>query len=139
MATVKFSRQRETILQYLRSTTAHPTAETVFRNVRETCPHISQGTVYRNLKLLTDLGEIQRLTCGDGSEHYDATVAPHYHLYCRACGCVADLAMPTMPELNTLAGRYYGGTIEGHTTLFFGECEECTKKTAMGRENENNS
>lgn len=134
MAVTKYSRQRESILQYLRSTKCHPTAETVFHNVREVCPSISQGTVYRNLKLLTDMGEIQRLTCGDGFEHYDATVALHYHLYCRDCGSVVDIDMPPMVEVEMLARRYYNGSIEGHTTLFYGRCPECVAK-----ENENDS
>ncbi len=127
MATTKYSRQRECILAYLRSTKSHPTAETIFHQVREVCPSISQGTVYRNLKLLTDLGEIQRLTCGDESEHYDANAQMHYHLFCKSCGAVVDIDMPPMVELDMLARRYYGGEIESHSTLFYGKCEKCSE------------
>ncbi len=127
MATVKYSRQRESILSYLRSTTAHPTAETVFNHVREICPSISLGTVYRNLKQLETLGIIRRISCGDGNEHFDGTVSPHYHLFCRSCGSVSDINMPLLADLNQLASHYTEGTIEGHSTIFYGLCATCVK------------
>lgn len=69
MAGLKYSRQREAVLVYLRSTKSHPTAEQVYQKIREEFPKISLGTVYRNLNLLADCGEILRLNCGDGVEH----------------------------------------------------------------------
>ena len=54
MATLKYSRQRESIKNYLQSTTEHPTADTVYAHVREEFPNISLGTVYRNLNLLAE-------------------------------------------------------------------------------------
>ena len=71
MAGVKYSRQRQAIIDYLCSTKEHPTAETVYTNVRIQYPNVSLGTVYRNLNLLADEGEILRLTCGDGSDRFD--------------------------------------------------------------------
>lgn len=126
MAAVKYSRQRELIISYLHSTNAHPTAETIFQKVREQCPSISLGTVYRNLKQLENLGTIWRITCGDGCEHFDGNVSPHYHLYCRSCGSVSDLKMPVLTELNLLASHYCDGTIERHSMLFHGLCAECS-------------
>ena len=43
MANLKYSKQRETIKEYLRSTTEHPTADMVYDKVRETFPNISLG------------------------------------------------------------------------------------------------
>ena len=96
---MKYSKQREMIMEYLKSTTAHPTAETVYMNVRSTNPKLSLGTVYRNLKLLSEAGEIQRLSCGDGIDRFDATVAPHCHFLCDRCGSVQDVDMPPLDEL----------------------------------------
>lgn len=58
MAALKYSRQRESIKEFLRSRTDHPTADTVYENLRQIYPNISLGTVYRNLSLLSDIGEI---------------------------------------------------------------------------------
>ena len=41
MAGLKYSRQREAVLVYLRSTKSHPTAEQVYQKIREEFPKIS--------------------------------------------------------------------------------------------------
>ena len=90
MRTLKYSRQRESIMEFLRGRDDHPTADTVYMNIRRVYPNISLGTVYRNLSLLASLGEITRITCEDGADRFDAVTKPHYHVFCRRCGRVED-------------------------------------------------
>ena len=45
---LKYSRQRESIKNFLATRYDHPTAETVYQNIRKEFPNISLGTVYRN-------------------------------------------------------------------------------------------
>lgn len=125
MAGTKYSKQREAILAYLHSTKKHPTAETVYQELRKEYPRLSLGTVYRNLNLLSESGEILRLNCGDGMDHFDATVEPHYHFICRKCGCVLDLDMPSIEFIDEEAGRNFDGEVEGHQVHFYGRCKEC--------------
>ena len=54
MATLKYSRQRESIKEFLRTRKDHPTADVVYENMKLIYPNISLGTVYRNLSLLAD-------------------------------------------------------------------------------------
>ena len=54
MATLKYSRQRESIKEFLMTRTDHPTADVVYHHLREVYPNISLGTVYRNLSLLAE-------------------------------------------------------------------------------------
>ena len=79
MKTLKYSRQRESIKASLMSRKDHPTADAVYASIREEFPNISLGTVYRNLNLLVELGEVQKLTFGDGKDHFDADTSLHYH------------------------------------------------------------
>ena len=51
---IKYSRQRESIVNFLASRTDHPTAETIYQNIKKEFPNISLGTVYRNLSLLEE-------------------------------------------------------------------------------------
>lgn len=125
---MKYSRQREAIKDFLMTRTDHPTAEAVYLSVRESNPKISLGTVYRNLSLLTSLGEIQKICCGDGVERYDANVAPHYHYHCTACGCVMDVPMDQVPTSKVLIGADFPEEVDGYTVLFHGTCRECRKK-----------
>ena len=128
MATIKYSQQRESIKQYLAQTNEHPTADTIYTKIREVYPHISLGTVYRNLNLLVDQGEIIKLSCGDGSDHFDYNVKPHYHFLCKECGALLDLELDPLDEINKLAATNFPGEIGGHSALFYGKCEKCTEK-----------
>ncbi len=83
---MKYSRQRESILQYLRSATCHPTAEDIYHHIQTDNPNISLGTVYRNLTLLSDLGQIQKISTLDGPDRFDGNFLPHYHFVCREIG-----------------------------------------------------
>lgn len=80
MKTLKYSRQREGIKEYLKGRVDHPTADMVYMGIRKQYPNISLGTVYRNLSLLASLGEIQRIASEEGADRFDAVTAPHYHV-----------------------------------------------------------
>lgn len=127
-ATLKYSRQRESIKEYLMSTKEHPTADMVYQHVREQYPKVSLGTVYRNLNLLAELGEVNKLTCGDGCDRFDGNIKPHYHVVCTTCNSVYDLNIEPLDHINVIAGANFAGKIEGHTTLFYGTCEHCITK-----------
>lgn len=127
VATLKYSRQREMIKEFLMGRKDHPTADIVYMNVRQQNPNISLGTVYRNLTLLADIGEIRRLRVGDGVDHFDADISPHYHFVCSECGCVTDLKMGSIEKITELAGANFDGYIAGHITYFYGTCGQCTK------------
>lgn len=128
---MKYSRQRESILQYLRSATCHPTAEDIYHHIQTDNPNISLGTVYRNLTLLSDLGQIQKISTLDGPDRFDGNFLPHYHFVCRECGKVQDLEMDALDHINLLAAHNFAGTIEGHVTHFFGKCPDCTMKDVI--------
>ena len=125
MTGLKHSRQREMIKSFLMTRKDHPTADMVYMNVRQQNPNISLGTVYRNLTLLADIGEIQRLRVGDGVDHFDADTSLHYHFVCTKCGCVEDLDMDSIEEINEAASARFDGQIDGHVTYFYGTCGNC--------------
>ncbi len=126
---LKHSKQRDSIMEFLRERKDHPTADTVYMNVRKTFPNISLGTVYRNLTLLADIGEIARIRVGDGVDHFDADTSPHYHFICKECGSVIDLDMEDMVFINETANKNFDGLIEGHITYFYGKCSNCSSKS----------
>ena len=82
MATLKYSRQRESIKEFLRTRKDHPTADVVYENMKLIYPNISLGTVYRNLSLLADLGEIKKLSSFAGADHFDGRTERHCHFMC---------------------------------------------------------
>ncbi len=128
MAALKYSRQRESIKQFLATRNDHPTADTIYTNLRETFPNISLGTVYRNLALLSDIGEIVKITTGDGADRFDGKTTPHHHFVCRECHRVMDLEMESIDSIMDVAGKNFAGQIDSYITNFYGVCDECIKK-----------
>lgn len=127
MPALKYSRQRESIKRFLLSRYDHPTADTIYLHVKEEFPNISLGTVYRNLALLTDLGEIIKITT-DGADRFDGHVEPHSHFICRKCHALFDIHMDDESFIDEKAQKVFPGIIEGHTVQYYGICEECAKK-----------
>ncbi|HJA66690.1 transcriptional repressor [Lachnoclostridium sp. An169] len=131
MAAMKYSRQRESIKHYLAETHEHPTADQVYMHVKKDFPNISLGTVYRNLNLLTDIGEAVKIATPNGGDRFDGRVEPHNHFLCTRCGRLLDLEldMKSLEEVNQLAANNFDGIIESSSTLFYGECSDCIKKS----------
>lgn len=125
MATTRYSRQRESIKEYLSTHFTHPTAERIYLDLRKEFPNISQGTVYRNLNLLAEQGEILRISSGNGPDHFDGNIHPHCHFLCKECGTVLDIDVDPKPELDALANSSFDGMVDSHVTLFLGRCPNC--------------
>ena len=53
---------RRVVLDVVRGTDAHPTAEAIHRLVRRRLPRVSLGTVYRNLRLLVAEGLVKEVS-----------------------------------------------------------------------------
>ncbi len=128
MNTLKYSRQRESIHNYLIHSFDHPTADMVYMHVKNEFPNISLGTVYRNLNLLTDIGHAIKINTPNGGYRFDGQLAPHNHFICTSCGAVTDLEITTINQVKDLNGNLFSGEIEGHSTIFHGKCSNCTIK-----------
>lgn len=89
----RFTRQRAKVFEVLAATDKHPTAEEVYRKVKAELPSVSLATVYKSLDALVQCELAQKLTYGDGSARYDATVDNHPHMRDLETGKVRDVPM----------------------------------------------
>ncbi len=131
MATMKRSRQRDAIVDFLKTRKDHPTADMVYMNLRKQMPNLSLGTVYRNLSLLADQGQILRLSCDGKVDRFDGFTHPHYHFMCIECGAVSDVELDLTELLTKAAAGYTDGYITGHTVLFKGYCSKCERQRQL--------
>ena len=76
---VRYSKKREAILEAIRSTKTHPSADWVYQTLKPTHPDLSLGTVYRNLDFFRQHGTIISVGVVKGQERFDATTTPHTH------------------------------------------------------------
>ena len=125
----RHTRQREVVLEIVRSTMDHPTAEWVHKQARRHLPRLSLATVYRNLKELAAEGLIRELHCGGHSARFDGNTGRHYHIRCVACGRIGDLPLSVDDRLEEAAARAVNYQIVGHQVEVLGVCPGCQAKT----------
>ena len=126
----KHFKKRDAVLNCLRSTTSHPSAEWVHAQLKPEFPDISLGTVYRNLSMFKQQGIIASIGTVRGVERFDANTQPHVHFICSSCDAVIDLPQMVIPaELAETASRCSGGHAETCQLSFTGTCRECGQKS----------
>lgn len=120
---IRRSKNRDAILEILRSTKSHPSAEWVYQRLKEQLPEAGLATVYRNLKLLEEQGLVKRLSFTDGCDRYDADMGAHAHCRCTSCGRVLDMPAPEF------ATQLPDGFCEcGREVIFYGTCRDCQRE-----------
>lgn len=129
----KHSKKRDAILECLRSTTCHPSAEWVFTQLKPKIPDLSLATVYRNLALFLEDGTISSVGVVGGLERFDATIEPHVHFICTGCGKILDLHQLSVPvDLEDQVSQVTGGCVNCSVLSFQGRCRECLETPIPG-------
>ena len=130
--TEKRFRKRSAILECLRSTDTHPSADWIFQQLKGEIPDLSLGTVYRNLTLFRKQGLIASVGTVQGVERFDADVSPHVHYICDRCGRVQDLPGIQVPRsLVDTASHQLGGEISACQLNFNGICKDCREDNTV--------
>ena len=119
---MRSSRQRDAVLEVLRSSCDHPTADIIFERVREQIPNISLGTVYSNLGQLKDEGFITVVESSDTKVHYEGNLSDHIHFLCKMCHNITDIFCETkIPSALTDMGH----KVQSQKTVYYGVCKDC--------------
>ena len=121
---------RRLVLEVVRASDTHPTAEAVHQMVRSRLPRVSLGTVYRNLRLLVAQGLVRELA--GPLARFDSNLSEHHHFTCLACGGIVDVPGPlTGRHSRALLRRVAssgGFSVTHHRIEFYGRCGACRKK-----------
>jgi Fur family peroxide stress response transcriptional regulator len=121
---------RHAVLEVVRSSESHPTAEEVHRLVRRRLPGVSLGTVYRNLRLLVGAGLIKELA--GPYARFDPNTRAHHHFTCERCGRIIDvdaaLAEPQARALSARVASRTGFSVTHHRIELFGRCRPCQQR-----------
>jgi len=114
--------QKKEILNFLRSTKIHPTAEEVYLNVKHKLPKITLATVYRNLNLLAENNSILRFEI-KGGFHFDFDISKHQHFVCDSCGIIYDVYQEEVS--NYALNNIKGFSPNGVQIIYKGICNKC--------------
>lgn len=125
---MRMTRQRKVILDVLRQTDNHPSADELYEKVRKKLPRISLGTVYRNLEVLSELGEVRKIEHSGSIKRFDGCPHNHYHIRCMRCDRVEDAPMDLLQDLENKLSAATNFRVMGHRLEFIGLCEQCASQ-----------
>lgn len=127
-----YSRQRETILEVIKNTCIHPTAEQICEIVKKIEPTISRSTVYRNLKLLVEKEIIKKITMPFGADRFDYIHKQHNHAVCVMCEKICDFEYDFYDEkLIKKIKKETGIETKLDVVTINGICEKCKSKNKI--------
>ncbi len=125
---MNYSRQREVILQTLKSNVVHPTAEYLYAILKEKEPNISLATLYRNLNQLAENDIIKKIDGLEPSSHFDYNTHEHYHFICEKCKRVYDISADVAPDVIRKTEENTGFLVKKHDIVFSGLCKDCLEQ-----------
>jgi Fur family transcriptional regulator, ferric uptake regulator len=128
--------QREIILQELRTSREHLTADELYERVKKDMPRISLATVYRNLEILSELGLITKREVSGRQKRFDSDLTDHDHIFCIQCHRLDNLELDR-EKIGCLPLECIDGyTITGFRLEFAGICRKCRQKNKIKKEKE---
>ena len=119
------TRQRTLILNIVKNTIGHLSADEIYILARNEMPGIALATVYNNLNALYGSGQIGKVKIADSADLYDRSPVLHDHLICSKCKCVKDVAIPNFLEH---LKESLGEDIESYDLNLQYTCEKCKSK-----------
>src|SRR5919202_6912910 len=100
--------QRLVVLEIVKRSGKHLTAEDVHAAVLPQHPYVNIATVYRTLQWLQEVGLVAPITIGSGPLRYEYVHgAIHHHLVCQDCGYEQEIGDDILDALKArLLERY---------------------------------
>ncbi|GAA0099624.1 Fur family transcriptional regulator [Paraclostridium bifermentans] len=122
---MKFSKQRELILNAVKDNTVHPTADFIYDYLKKDNPNLSLGTVYRNLSQLVNHGYIQKVSMPGLPDRFDSNVIEHNHMICDVCGNIQDIHSDILKNIPSAISNELDIEITSCTVILHGICKNC--------------
>lgn len=119
------TKQRQTVLQVIRESDEHLTANEVFDDARILLPGISFATVYNSLRYLKQEGLIGEVRFGNDSTRYDRKLTRHDHALCNKCGKLVDIELSIPVGLIETAAALSKFEPESIELTLRGLCPKC--------------
>ena len=125
---LKFTIQREVILESLYNSDEHLTPESLHHLIQEKFPDLKTGiaTVYRTLSLLEDSKMVTSLSFGAQGKKYELGAKEHHdHLICTECGSITEFVDEKIEERQHSIADELGFKMKDHSMQIYGLCKNC--------------
>ncbi len=121
------TKQRQAVLDVIRASDKHLTANEVFEGARRLLPGISFATVYNSLRYLKTERLIGEIRYGMDASRYDKKLSRHDHAICDGCEKLIDLELSIPDELFKEAAKRSKFKPQSIELTLRGLCPECSK------------
>ncbi|MCX6073344.1 MAG: Fur family transcriptional regulator [Campylobacterales bacterium] len=128
---LKFTIQREVILEMLYKSDEHLTPEALHHRIQEKHPDLNTGiaTVYRTLSLLEDSAMVTSLSFGAQGKKYELGAKDHHdHIICTQCGTISEFVDEAIELKQKKIAENLGFLMQEHSMQIYGICQECQNK-----------
>lgn len=132
---LKYTKQREVLLQTLYNNNEHFTPEQLYLYIKERHPGLNVGiaTVYRSLNLLEESGMVTSISFGAQGKKFELANKPHHdHIICRQCGVIVEFEDQVIEKRQLTIAKDNGFKLTGHIMQLYGVCSECNKQKIKG-------
>lgn len=128
-ASLKNTKQRNSVLKIIESSKEPLTAEEIFKAMIMENYQINLSTIYRTLSLLTNKNVLLKILKGDGTASYELNKVSHNHyITCSICNRSALIESCPIREISESVSEKTGFKVTGHSLQLTGICSECMKK-----------
>lgn len=118
--------QRLLVLEVIRSSCRHLSAEQIHAAVIEQHPYVNLATVYRTLQWLQELGIVAPIHVIGEPIHYEYVGGnEHHHLVCQGCGYQQEIDGSIFETLKSLLIERYGFAARLSHLALMGYCAGC--------------
>lgn len=125
---LKYTKQREIILECLYNNDEHLTPELLHDLIQEKFPDVKIGiaTVYRTLSLLEDAKMVTSISFGPAGKKYELDNKHHHdHMICTKCGSILEFVDEDIERLQEEVAKKFNFKISTHTMQIYGTCQAC--------------
>ncbi len=128
---LKFTIQREVILESLYNSDEHLTPESLQQLIQKKYSDLKVGiaTVYRTLSLLEDSKMVTSLSFGAQGKKYELGAKNHHdHLICTRCGDITEFVDEQIEERQHKIADELGFKMLDHSMQIYGICKKCQQE-----------
>ena len=128
---LKYTKQREVLLEILYNSDLHFTPEALHAEVKAKYPKLNVGiaTVYRTLNLLEDSGMATSISFGAQGKKFELAHRDHHdHLICKNCNKIVEFEDHSIEKKQVNIAKANGFTLTVHLMQLYGICNDCAKK-----------
>ncbi|MDX1809399.1 MAG: transcriptional repressor [Sulfurospirillaceae bacterium] len=129
---LKFTRQREIVIQTLYNFPEHFSPEELYMLIKSNHPKLNIGiaTIYRTLNLLEDSNIVTSLSFGQAGKKFELANKPHHdHLICKNCGLIIEFEDKDIEKKQEKIAETNGFKLTGHIMQLYGICTKCLSRT----------